>query len=107
MPRGLSDIQKCILRIAAAHDDGRAYYAEVCHEHWGWEPAKPDADLHRPGTKKFDREQIGHAQYSRTMAKLSQSVRRLEARGLGVRRSGATSRWSAFEINDSGRQVID
>ena len=105
MPRGLSDIQKCILRIAVRNDDSRAYYAEVCHEHWHWEPVDPSADLHKPGTKKFDREQIGRVEYSRVMAKLSQSARRLEARGLGVRRSGATS--SAFEINSAGRLAID
>ena len=107
MPRGLSTIQKRILRIAAGNDDSLAYYAEVCHEHWGWVPVDPDAELHQPGTKKFNRAQIGHEEYNRTMATLSQSVRRLEARALGVRLAGTTSRWSAFEINDAGRQVID
>jgi hypothetical protein len=68
MPSGLSNLQKTILGIAARYADSKCYYAEVCCQFWGWLPVDPDANLHEPGTKKFDRTRIGHDQYNRRMA---------------------------------------
>jgi hypothetical protein len=123
--RGLSTLQKTILRTAYRGYSRRqgknrqtgadAYYAEILHEHYGWQPvlgplrSKGDAAAaaeedgcsfhHGP---HFDREQIGHKPYKAAQAALSRAVLRLVRRGLVDARQGARSRWSGVNLTEAG-----
>jgi hypothetical protein len=55
-----------------------------------------------PGSNHFDREEIGRSRYDTAHASLSRAVRRLEARGLATRYTGAGSRWSGLRLTDAG-----
>lgn len=94
MGRGLSDLQRWILKAAEERD--RLYYSDICEGYFGW--TKIDGRS-GPGAQKFDRAAIGAAEYNRVMATVSRSCRRLEARGLVHRIEGVYTRWTAIVLN--------
>jgi hypothetical protein len=99
MGRGLSDLQRFILKRASKQE--RVYYAEVLRDFFGWTPMQT-ADWKRgkldsPGHHSFSPQQIGKATYRNTLATLSRACRRLEKRGLVERLNGAYSLWAAVK----------
>jgi hypothetical protein len=96
MGRGLSDLQQWILR--EARQRGRLYHADIYEGYYGWKPRR-GASL--PGEQRFSKWEIGEAEYNKTMATVSRSCTRLEARGLVTCLVAARSRWSAVEPCES------
>ncbi len=114
MGRGLSKLQRFILS-KAAHQQ-RVYYCEILADYFGWQPLKkfkrgectPTEDvgvLTNPGEYFFSRQAIGEREYTRVMATLSRSCRRLEERGLVTRIQGASTHWSGVEIREEGKTL--
>jgi hypothetical protein len=56
----------------------------------------------KPGSHRFDREQIGRERYDAAQASISRTVRRLEARGLVERYVADVSRWAGLRLTDAG-----
>jgi hypothetical protein len=94
MGRGLSDLQKTILRLALANREAEGDpcwydvgYVEVLATHFGFEPRWP---LRRRDGKRelfghpFSKAAIGADRYDAAHATLARAVRRLEARGLAM-----------------------
>ena len=76
MGRGLSDLQRWILREACRR--GQLEYADIRRDYYGWESKQKDKQLR----DRYSPSEIGAAEYNRVMATISRSCRRLEARGL-------------------------
>jgi hypothetical protein len=123
MGRGLSDLQRWILRESGTIS--RVYYTDVLVGHYHWKPAReirrykagdmrghpakpvpPErfGTISWPMIQYFSRRRIGEAEYSKTMAALSRACRRLDKRGL-VTWLPCRSR-SAVEITDKGREYL-
>lgn len=94
MGRGLSDLQKAVLRRAGDQHDRRvdsrraggpqipdASYFEVLADAYGWEPWT----WHNFGGQHFSLVQIGESPYRNAVSALARACARFEARGL-VRR---------------------
>jgi hypothetical protein len=80
--------------IAAGHEAGHVVVA------WYYGASEP---LHsKPGSHRFDREQIGRDRYGAAHASVSRAVRRLEARGLVERYAGTVIRWAGLRLTDAG-----
>jgi hypothetical protein len=78
MARGLSDLQKAILRHAAAK--GALCQAVFLCEHFGWKPTKGRA-VSEIG-QNFCLASIGESKYRKNANSLSRALRRLVQRGL-------------------------
>jgi hypothetical protein len=113
MGRGLSDLQRFLLRRAS--EQPYLSYAEVLADYFGWEPRVPlprhagvdplipPDDLQGPSTRYFDPDHIGRPRYQRTIAALSRACRRLEARGFVWGVGGRYGHWHGVEITEAGR----
>ncbi len=108
MERGLSDLEKTILRVALAQrgggagamlDDGPvdAFYADVLPAYRGREYSLP-----RLGGRCSVRAVVGEPRYSADMMALVRAAEGLERRGLVVRRQGAYARWSGVWLTEGG-----
>ena len=80
MGRGLSDLQRWILRETCHR--GQLEYADIRRDYFGWKPKQKDQQLR----DRYSPQDLGADEYNRVMATISRSCRRLEARGLKVRR---------------------
>jgi hypothetical protein len=107
MGRGLSDLQRAILRLALtnrADPHRRAqvdlYTAEILVDLYHWPTTVPLA--RGPGLQHFDRDAIGHDRYNTVRASVSRALRRLEDRGLIARYDGVTARWTGLRLTDQG-----
>jgi hypothetical protein len=84
--RGLSDLQRWILKEAASRDcfsaaeARRLHMAEILVGYFGWRPENRGSL--RDNSHHFDRLQIGLRTYQNVKSALCRSVRRLEERGL-------------------------
>jgi hypothetical protein len=122
MPRGLSELQKAILRLAYRNRQEREewsvdlFHAEVLHEHFGWPIARhrrwrPEVgERPLPMDRYFSMREIGEARYRKTQASLSRAVSRLERRGL-VERFHAAG-WTGYgcavlDLTDEGVRVAE
>jgi len=121
MARGLSELQKSILRLAYRNRQKREqnvdlYHAEVLHEHFGWpisnhprwQPEKGERP--RGYWRHFSMREIGEARYRKTQASLSRAVSRLERRGLLER--GRANGWSGdgyafLNLTNEGLRVAE
>ena len=83
MGRGLSDLQKDILRLALRYQNSVLTFM-VLREHWHWPLHKEAA--HYEG-HWFDPSLISEKPYNTARASLSRAFRRLETRGLVVRQT--------------------
>lgn len=123
MGRGLSELQKSILRIAYRnHQAGpmthggisktHAYYAEVLHEHFGF-PIERRSYIDKnatdsmylrsnPASHTFDLHAIGESRYRAAQAALSRAVKRLSERGLVEWMQGEAARWSGVNLTKAG-----
>lgn len=125
MGRGLSELQRTILRLAV-DNRGRhreavlglreslgaavsvetcgadVYYAEVLAYYWGWEGTVPWRENRR---RRFSKAQIGPMAYSSALASLSRAMLRLQKRGLVVGKQGRGSRWSGADLTDAGAEL--
>ncbi len=82
-------------------------YHEILAGYFGFPVARyaDEPSGAHPGTRRFDREEIGRARYDAAQASLSRAVRRLEARGLvGGRPAGAIRR-PGVKLTDTGLEV--
>jgi hypothetical protein len=77
MGRGLSDLQRWILR--EARERGHLHARDICTDYFGWKPPRYYGGSY---AKTFRPEDIGRDEYNRVMATISRSLSRLEARGL-------------------------
>jgi hypothetical protein len=122
MGRGLSELQKTILRIAwrnreaeRRHDGsggGDVVYAEVLAEHYGWHPSrcrlqapsyeKEDEERRTFGSQHFAKEIIGERVYNAAHAALTRAMTRLATRGLVTLVYGVNSRWSGANLTADG-----
>lgn len=99
MARGLSDLQKWILKKAS--EQKIVYYADICIGYYGWIPLH---DFNEDGTIKsslyhhFSRSSIGEKVYRKTMAAISKSCMRLQERGFVVCLQGKYGRWSGVRL---------
>jgi len=113
MSRGLSTLQKTILRMAyvnyavglraADNRDVDVYFHEVLAAFWGWQPASPLRDhtgQFRPG-QHFSRDAIGAERYNAAHASLSRAVVRLERRGLVTAHRGYV-KWRGIRLTPAG-----
>jgi hypothetical protein len=113
MGRGLSDLQRFILRRAG--EQHRLYYAEIYVAYFGWPPTQPlrrhdgtdpqlvAGSLADPGTLRFDPDTIGRERYHSTAVVVSRACSRLEERGLVTCLQATLSHWSGVAITDAGR----
>jgi len=76
MGRGLSDLQRWILREAC--ERGQLEYSYIRRDYFGWESTRKDQQLR----DRYSPDAIGEAEYNRVMATISRSCRRLQERGL-------------------------
>jgi hypothetical protein len=113
--RGLSELQQDIIVMAyenkvsgvvAYHDDqgpvvtAHVRREQILQERFGWEPDGARPDYHY---RIFSRTDIGHDRYNATMASLSRSLYRLEARGLVyLTHSAMAAGWSGAELTEEG-----
>lgn len=123
MGRGLSELQKWILRKAGTLK--RVHYADVLEGYFGFKPEQEIArhgvgryandpraakcgygTIFSPGQQHFAPEKIGRQRYRSAMASLSRACSRLHARGLVDCISGQFTHWSGVEITDAGRQWL-
>jgi hypothetical protein len=126
MGRGLSDLQRYIVKRAASQP--RVYYAELLEGYFGWKPQKPlehwgktrhrvfstdgstetpvelAGNLTRPANRHFSRRAIGEQKYRKAMVSLSRACLRLDRRGL-VTWLGSPGQCSAVEITAEGRKL--
>ena len=111
MGRGLSEIQKDILRLAVVNRDDPErkastdlYYGQVYVDVFGWKVKhkyrRPLSE--HPGGQNFDLDEIGRKHYDVVLASVSRAVRRLEERGLVVRMVGSTCHWAGLNLTDQG-----
>ncbi|MCA1717285.1 MAG: hypothetical protein LC781_10785 [Actinobacteria bacterium] len=115
MGRGLSELQKTVLRLAHENrergtgarplpDGGQlgtdVKYPEVLEAYFGWEPDS------RPRSSRyfdFSKKDIGEKAYRSARASLSRGFSRLEARGLIVRTHGAMAAgWTGADLTEEG-----
>lgn len=121
MGRGLSELQRTILRLALVArrkpppdqswlppklreqlpppSPEPLRLAEVLIRHWGWQPIPGRTSY--DGAPKFDPEQIGRRRYNAARASLARAVRRLRERNL-IRRSAA-----GIHLTDAGLPVAE
>jgi hypothetical protein len=107
----LSRLQRWILSAAyenRSSDPDAAqvdlYYHEIFAGYFGF-PMRwyGSESLHsKPGSHRFDREQVGRERYGAAHASVSRAVRRLEARGLVERYAGTVIRWAGLRLTDAG-----
>ncbi len=103
MGRGLSELQKEILRMAKAKGPKILLQAEILSQMAGWEP---DYDPSKnPGMSLFDRHEIGAERYAGTRASLSRAIRRLEERGLIEQTGRMIRKGSGLRLTEKGRQT--
>lgn len=123
MPRGLSTLQKTILRLALEGRDYETlrprepnnrwngvdvYTAEIfavafLGNHDSVATRKEWADC--PGAQKFSLREIGEKEYRAAKASISRAIRRLEERGLVTASVGAFSRWTGVALTEAGLKV--
>jgi len=60
-----------------------------------------------PGDQVFDVRRIGRERYGAAQASLSRAVGRLEARGLVTVYTGARSHWTGCSLTEEGRKVAE
>jgi len=122
MARGLSELQKAILRLAYRNRQVRdersvdLFYPEVLHEHFGWPIARTHSWRPEKGERPcgydryFSMREIGEAKYRKTQVSLSRAVSRLERRGLVE--SGWGFGWTGrghaiLDLTDEGVRVAE
>jgi hypothetical protein len=116
MGRGLSDLQRWILRECVAGDHVGMYYWHICLHYFKW----PAHTQHQPndfpqhfsvGNPIFRSQDIGVKEYRRVMATISRSCARLQARGLievsplRYKGSGAIAAGCVY-ITDAGKEWL-
>lgn len=134
MGRGLSPLQKSILRIAAKNHDREchggfehlrinslgkmssgcgcdAYYREVLFQHFGLPMKKHwwrnhDEPIREAGGHVFSMREIGEKRYRSIQASVSRAVDRLWKRDYITPASGAYARWSGCDITAEGYEQI-
>ena len=114
MGRGLSELQKCILRLALKNVEveGRhtghgtdVLHSEILAEFFGWRGNTRDQEGKRIYSQSiFEREEIGAKQYASVQAALSRAITRLEQRGL-VTATHGVARWAGANLTDAGMQL--
>jgi hypothetical protein len=92
----------------------------ILHEYYGWRIHRRPELLHADqrgyrvgggergytvGGQKFRPEEIGRAQYHKTMVTLSRATARLEQRGLVTCLVGGIYHWSGVELTPEGRRL--
>jgi hypothetical protein len=122
MGRGLSDLQRFILRRALATRDGprrppAPYWGdiEVCAVHvldgyYRWPRTTWYSDERRQITilsarRKYERAAIGPRRYNAAMVALSKAFTRLMTRGLLVHRDGNGHHPAGYVLTDEGERV--
>lgn len=91
MGKGLSPLQKTVLRVALKNRDAGdgaqgtrgcdALYREILAEHFGW-PIPERSSKRTYGAKHFTKAAIGESRYRSNLASLSRAMLRLSERGL-------------------------
>jgi hypothetical protein len=118
MGRGMSELQKTILRRALSNKtreqrDGSngadVYGAEIAADHFGWVlPPHYYRDTTRcPGRHNFSKQEIGERRYSSVLAAICRAILRLEERGLGYKVRGAASQWTGLTLTEEGVQAAE
>lgn len=104
MGRGLSDLQKCILRLALK--EGKDLHkAVILHAYYGWEPKPgywhgdplPPEKVLRGYGQIFTSTEIEN--YESAQAAVSRAVTRLRARGL------LEEDWREITLSEAGKEV--
>lgn len=109
MSRGLSELQKTILRLA--HENRRqgrgksgdtgtdVYYAEVLVAYFDFPPKEDRRDNYGPAV-------VGNKKYNRAKVSLHRAMWRLHDRGLVYcTRSMLAGAWSGAELSEEGEKV--
>ena len=110
MARGLSDLQKMILKLAHERRmrGQKTGSCDVCTTQllmdiYDWPLA---CDCFSVAAHNFDRNEIGQRDYDQAMVTVSRAVRRLEARGL-VTRFKSCHAWSGISLTPAGIQASE
>ncbi len=110
MGRGLSELQKTMLTIAAEDKDDPkrhnvALYNEVLVRHYGWRPTHRRGDVGPQGWH-FSKRDIGEKEYRKARAAVSRSASRLAERGLvDFMVFSLTERYVGVRLTDEGAEV--
>ena len=117
MGRGLSTLQRTILRLALTNrargvQGVHVTYAEVLTAHWGWTPV--GRLRFAEGHELAGSPDSGHlfrgvppAERNRAYAALSRSMRRLEQRGLVTVWGGEDARWTGVHLTAAGTRAAE
>jgi DNA-binding MarR family transcriptional regulator len=109
MGRGLSDLQKYILKEAAAQNPNERgnqwlYNHDIFMGYYGWEPHIRNYDMR--AANNFLPSAIGEKKYNAAHVAVRKACDRLEQRGLiNCISSYGRRSWAAVEITDKGREV--
>jgi hypothetical protein len=113
MGRGLSDLQRWILRESAAGDNVGIWYWRICLDYFKWPANRQHQPKDFPATFSagypiFCIQDIGAKEYRRVMATISRSCARLQALGYAtvnhIRYSGSGAIVAGgLYITDAGR----
>jgi hypothetical protein len=118
MGRGMSELQKTILRRALSNKireqrDGSngadVYGAEIAADHFGWvlPPHYYRNVTRRAAVHNFSKQEIGEKRYSSVRAAICRAILRLEERGLGYKVRGACSQWTGLTLTEEGIQTAE
>ena len=110
MPRGLSDLQKRILKLAYEKRllGQKTGPCDVCTtqvllEIYDWPLA---FDCFSVAAHNFDRKEVGQQEYDQAMVTVSRAMSRLEARGL-VTRFKSRHAWSGISLTPAGVEASE
>lgn len=129
MGRGLSPLQRAILRLARTNleaegrEVGQSGWADVLHREimvafYGWPApevrdgdglrARTGAELRHMGSGvTFHPAPAERGRYKASTVALTKATGRLEERGLVVCRTGVSSRWSGVSLTDAGLALAE
>ena len=107
MGRGLSELQKRILKLAYTNATTpkdcteRLYNYQIFEHIYGWVPT-PRAGT---GSPKFNPDEIGHNAYRSAKVVVHKACRRLESRGVVIIVEASCSHWVGIALTDAGREL--
>ncbi len=110
MGRGLSDLQRTMLRLAYKnyladpYSKADVFYPEVLVAHYGWHDNYINVRRYH-SRQIFSKAKIGARHYNAATVAVYRAALRLEQRGLVVCVRGAYAKWAGVKLTDEGKRL--
>jgi len=105
--RGISVLQRAIIRIAYAHrqraesNQADLFFYQFAAKYF-WKSTRLEEDKPDPDRQHFKRKKVGRRRYQLKMTSLSRAVSRLEERGLVRRVKVKGCQWAGLNLTSKG-----